>query len=94
MAQPAAPLARGFAKGPVTPAQERGPAPVQARVREAALKVVAQWAVKERPQTLGTDPVTPVTPLTPVTPGAMAADLKASREQQGAQLKAIDFKPE
>lgn len=84
----------GFAKGPVIPAQERGPAPVQARVREAALKVVAQWAVKERTQTLGTDPVTPVTPLTPVTPGAMAAGLTASRERQGAQLKAIDFKPE
>lgn len=64
------------------------PAPVQARVREAAIRVTGQAAVKERLQGLGIDPGTTVTP------DAMITSLKAAYDKQGATLKAIDFKPD
>jgi len=64
------------------------PAAVQARVREAAIKVLAQPAVRERLLELGFD----VGP--PRSVDALQAGLKADYERVGAVLQSIGFKPE
>lgn len=64
------------------------PAAVQARVREATLKVLADPAVRQRLQDTGFD-----TGL-PRTPQEMEAGLRADYERVGAMLKAINFKAE
>lgn len=64
------------------------PAAVQQRLREAALKVTAQAALRERLLGIGVDHGTAITPE------AMMASLKASYDRQGATLKTIGFKPE
>ncbi|HEY6132852.1 MAG TPA: tripartite tricarboxylate transporter substrate binding protein [Rubrivivax sp.] len=64
------------------------PAAVQARVRGAAIKVLAQPAVRERLLELGFD----VGPTRSV--DAIQAGLKADYERVGAVLQSIGFKPE
>jgi tripartite-type tricarboxylate transporter receptor subunit TctC len=64
------------------------PAPVQMRVREAALKALAQPAVKERLREIGFDVGLPRTS------DEMVAGLRADYERVGAVLKGIGFKPE
>ena len=64
------------------------PAPVQARLRDAALGVLKQAAVRDRLLELGFDIGTPRSP------DEMVAGLKADFERVGAVLQAIGFKPE
>ena len=64
------------------------PAAVQARVREATLKVLAQPAVRERLLELGFD----VGP--PRSVADLNAGLKADYDRVGAVLQSIGFKPE
>ncbi|MBL8287835.1 MAG: tripartite tricarboxylate transporter substrate binding protein [Rubrivivax sp.] len=64
------------------------PPAVQARVREAALKVLAQAAVRERLLELGFDVGSPRPVLD------IEAGLKADYERVGAVLQSIGFKPE
>jgi tripartite-type tricarboxylate transporter receptor subunit TctC len=64
------------------------PVAVQARVREAALKVLADANVKSRIQDAGFDAAPPRTTE------AMQAELKADYERVGAVLRSIGFKPE
>ncbi|MCA0244062.1 MAG: tripartite tricarboxylate transporter substrate binding protein [Proteobacteria bacterium] len=64
------------------------PAPVQSRVREAALKVLAQGPVRERLLELGFEVGTPRSS------DEMTAGLKADFERVGAVLKSIGFKAE
>lgn len=64
------------------------PAPVQSRVREAALRGLAQPAVKERLREIGFDVGLPRTT------DEMVAGLRVDYERVGAVLKGIGFKPE
>ena len=64
------------------------PAPVQARLREAALKALQQPAVRERLSGLGMEPGLPATP------DELAKSLRAASERQAALLKSANFKPE
>lgn len=64
------------------------PAPVQARVRDAALKALTQPAVQERLRALGFDVGRPRTT------DDMVQGLRADYERVGAVLKGIGFKPE
>jgi tripartite-type tricarboxylate transporter receptor subunit TctC len=64
------------------------PAPVQAKLREAALKVMASPAARARLMEVGFEAGTPRTP------DELSKSLKADYERMGALLKAIDFKPE
>jgi len=64
------------------------PAPVQARVRDAALRALAQPAVTERLREIGFDVGLPRTT------DEMVAGLRADYERVGAVLKGIGFKPE
>jgi tripartite-type tricarboxylate transporter receptor subunit TctC len=64
------------------------PADIQAKVREATLNVLQQAKVAERFKELGTDVGLPLTPE------QLAQSLRAASEKQGANLKAIGFKPE
>jgi tripartite-type tricarboxylate transporter receptor subunit TctC len=64
------------------------PAPVQARVRETALKALAQAAVKQRLREIGFDVGLPRTT------DEMVAGLRADYERVGAVLKGIGFKQE
>ena len=64
------------------------PAPVQARLREATLKVLAQPAARERLQEIGLEVGQPRTPE------ELAKSLSADYERMGTVLKSIDFKPE
>ena len=64
------------------------PAPVQQRLRETVLKVLAQPAVRDRLQDIGFEPAQPRDPQ------ELAASLRADYERMGAVLKSIDFKPE
>ena len=81
------PAARGDGMdGPV--ARARRPAPVQQRLREATLKVLAQPAVRDRLQEIGFEPPQPRDPQ------ELTASLRADYERMGAVLKSIGFKPE
>jgi tripartite-type tricarboxylate transporter receptor subunit TctC len=64
------------------------PAPAQARLREATLKVLAQPQVRERLKEAGFEPGQPR--------GSeeMVKSLRADYERVGAMLKAIGFKAE
>jgi tripartite-type tricarboxylate transporter receptor subunit TctC len=64
------------------------PAAVQARVREATLKVLAQPAVRERMLETGFEVGQPRSV------DEMSAGLRADYERMGAVLKSIGFKPE
>ncbi len=64
------------------------PAALQQRVREAALKAMAQAGVRERLADVGFEPGLP-RPVEDMNKG-----LRADYERVGALLKAIDFKPE
>lgn len=64
------------------------PAAAQARLRDAVLKVLQQPAVRERFAGLGLE----IGP--PVTPDELTRAMRAAHERQGAQLRAIGFKPE
>jgi len=64
------------------------PAPVQARLREATLQVLAQPAVRERLQEIGFEVGQPRTPE------ELAKSLSEDYERTGTVLKSIDFKPE
>jgi tripartite-type tricarboxylate transporter receptor subunit TctC len=64
------------------------PEPLQAQIREATLKALADPAVRERLQQVGFD----IGQLR--TPQQLSASLKADHERVGAVLKAIGFKPE
>ncbi len=64
------------------------PALVQARLREAALKVMAAPAARERLMEVGFEPGTARTSE------ELSRSLKADYERMGVLLKAIDFKPE
>ena len=64
------------------------PAPVQARVREATLKVLTQPAVRERLLELGFDVGAPRSV------DDIIAGLKADHDRVGAVLQSIGFKPE
>ncbi len=64
------------------------PAAMQAQVREAALKALAQPGTRERLQDVGFEPGQPRTP------DQLSASLKSDHERVGAVLKAIGFKPE
>ena len=64
------------------------PPRVQARVREATLKVLAQPAVRERLLELGFDVGSPRSV------DDIQAGLQADYERVGAVLKSIGFKPE
>jgi len=64
------------------------PAPVQARLREATLKVLAQPAARERLQEIGFEVGQPRTPE------ELAESLRADYERMGAVLRSVDFKPE
>ena len=64
------------------------PAAAQQRLREAALKVMAQPAARERLKELGLDPGQPRTPE------ELSKQLRADHERIGAVLKSINFKPE
>lgn len=61
---------------------------LQARIRDAALKAMAEPAVRERLKDLGLEAGQPRTPQ------ELAASLKADHERIGAVLKRIGFKPE
>jgi tripartite-type tricarboxylate transporter receptor subunit TctC len=64
------------------------PASVQARLREATLKVLADPAARARVQEIGFEPGQPRTPE------ELSKSLAADYERMGGVLKAIDFKPE
>ncbi|MGJ7512026.1 Bug family tripartite tricarboxylate transporter substrate binding protein [Variovorax sp. GT1P44] len=64
------------------------PAAAQTRLREAALKVMAQPAMRERLREFGLDAGQPRTP------DELTKSLRADYERIGAVLKSIDFKPE
>ena len=64
------------------------PAPVQARLREATLKVLAQPAVRERLQEIGFEAGQPRSPE------ELAQSLGEDFERMGIVLKSIGFKPE
>ncbi|WP_349605636.1 MULTISPECIES: Bug family tripartite tricarboxylate transporter substrate binding protein [Cupriavidus] len=64
------------------------PAAAQARLREAALKVMAQPATRERLREFGLDAGQPRTPE------EMTKSLRSDYARIGAVLKSIDFKPE
>jgi tripartite-type tricarboxylate transporter receptor subunit TctC len=64
------------------------PAALQAQIRDAALKALAQPGVRERLQDVGFEPPQPRTP------DELSASLKADYERVGAVLKSIGFKPE
>ncbi len=64
------------------------PATLQAQIREAVLKALAQPAARERLQEVGFEPGQPRTPE------ELSASLKSDYERIGAVLKAIGFKPE
>jgi tripartite-type tricarboxylate transporter receptor subunit TctC len=64
------------------------PAPVQAKVREVALKAMAQPAVRERLQQLGFESGLPRTQ------DEMTKSLRADSDRMAAMLKSIGFKPE
>jgi tripartite-type tricarboxylate transporter receptor subunit TctC len=64
------------------------PAEVQAKVRETALKVMAQPAVKARLAELGSDPGTGATPE------ELTKSLRAAYEKQGATLRNLGVKPQ
>ncbi|HSC01437.1 MAG TPA: tripartite tricarboxylate transporter substrate binding protein [Burkholderiaceae bacterium] len=64
------------------------PAPAQARVREATLKVLTQPAVRERLLELGFDVGTPRSV------DDIVAGLKADYQRVGAVLQSVGFKPE
>ena len=64
------------------------PPTVQARLREAALKVVAQPQTREKLREAGFEPGQPRDT------GAMVSGLRADSERVGAILKSIGFKPE
>ena len=64
------------------------PAVAQNRMREAALKVMAQPATRERLREFGLEAGQPRTP------DELAKSLRADHERVGAVLKSIDFKPE
>jgi tripartite-type tricarboxylate transporter receptor subunit TctC len=61
---------------------------LQAQIRDAALKALAQPGVRERLQEIGFEPGQPRTP------DELNASLKADYDRVGAVLKSIDFKPE
>jgi tripartite-type tricarboxylate transporter receptor subunit TctC len=64
------------------------PAAVQARLRDAALKVMARPATRERLVEIGFDAGQPRTP------DELSKQLRADFERIGAVLKSINFKPE
>ena len=64
------------------------PADIQAKVREATLKVLQQPKVAERFKELGTDVGQPLTPE------QLSQSLRVASDKHGANLKAIGFKPE
>ncbi len=64
------------------------PADVQAKVRQAALKVMAQPAVKARLAELGNDAGTGATPE------ELAKSLQTASDKQGATLRALGIKPQ
>lgn len=64
------------------------PAPVQARLRDAALKALQQPAVRERLTALGMEPGLPVTTE------ELTKSLRTASERQASTLKSINFKPE
>ncbi|MEJ8846073.1 tripartite tricarboxylate transporter substrate binding protein [Variovorax rhizosphaerae] len=64
------------------------PAAAQNRLREAAMKVMAQPAMRDRLTEFG------LAPGQPRTPDELTKSLHADYERIGAVLKAIDFKPE
>ena len=64
------------------------PAPVQARLRDAALKALQQPAVRERLAAQGMEPGQPATT------DELAKSLRDASERQGSLLKSINFKPE
>jgi len=64
------------------------PAPVQARIREATLKVLMQPSVRERLLELGFDVGAPRSTA------EMVAGLNADSQRVGAMLQSIGFKPE
>jgi len=64
------------------------PAPVQARIREATLKVLTQPAVRDRLLELGFDVGAPRST------SEMVAGLNADSQRVGAMLQSIGFKPE
>jgi len=64
------------------------PAPVQARLREAVLKVLAQPAVRERIEGTGLEAGQPRNPE------QMSRSLQADYARMGEVLKSINFKPE
>jgi len=64
------------------------PAAAQARLRDAALKAMAEPATRERLREFGLDAGQPRTP------DELATSLRADHERIGVVLKSIDFKPE
>ena len=64
------------------------PADIQAKVREATLKVLQQPKVAERFKELGTDVGQPLTPE------QLSQSLRGASDKHGANLKAIGFKPD
>jgi tripartite-type tricarboxylate transporter receptor subunit TctC len=64
------------------------PAALQAQIRDAALKALAQPAARERLQEIGFEVGQPRTPE------ELSASLKVDYERVGAVLKSIGFKPE
>jgi tripartite-type tricarboxylate transporter receptor subunit TctC len=64
------------------------PAVLQAQIREAALKALAQPGARERLQEVGFEPGQPRTA------DELSASLKSDHERVGAVLKSIGFKPE
>ena len=64
------------------------PADIQAKVREATLKVLQQPKVAERFKELGMDVGQPLTPE------QLSQSLRVASERHGANLKAIGFKPD
>jgi tripartite-type tricarboxylate transporter receptor subunit TctC len=64
------------------------PVALQAQIREAALKAIAQPGARERLQEVGFEPGQPRTPQ------ELTASLKSDYERMGAVLKSIGFKPE
>jgi tripartite-type tricarboxylate transporter receptor subunit TctC len=64
------------------------PAALQAQIREAALKALAQPGARERLQEVGFEPGQPRTP------DELATSLKSDYERVGAVLKSIGFKAE
>jgi len=64
------------------------PAPVQARLRDAALKALQQPAVRERLTAQGMEPGQPATP------DELAKSLRVAYDRQASLLQSINFKPE